>query len=165
MPIPMVPEHRCLPDLPPLLWISICRGCERALPLSTHHPRCLCLDTSFCRYHHLPLSVLCTIENPLNWAHCYGYRHPAGGGINRSQKWRYHCGICIKTPYLLRNGHVLQKNDSHEFLSLLLQICMDGLGHQDSIYAFLAWTHSENTLLWRRKETLPREMTLLTSLR
>lgn len=119
-------------------------GCECALPLSTHHPQWLCLDTSFCWYHQLPLSILRTIENPPIWAHCYGYWHPAGGGINRSHKWRYYCGICIKTPYLLWNGHVLQ-NNSHEFLSLLLQICMDGLRHQDSIYAFLAWTHSENT--------------------
>lgn len=142
---PMVSEHCCLPDLPPLLWIIICLGYECALPLSTHQPQWLCLDTSFCWYHQLPLSILRTIENPPIWAHCYGYRHPAGGGINRSHKWRYYCGICIKTPYLLWNGHVLQ-NDSHEFLSLLLQICMDGLGHQDSIYAFLAWTHSENTL-------------------
>lgn len=154
-PIPMVSEHCCLPDWPRLLRIIICLGYECALPLSTHHPQWLCLDTSFCWYHQLPLSILCTIENLPIWAHCYGYRHPEGGGINRSHKWKYHCGICIKTPYLLRNVHILQ-NDSHEFLSPLLQIYMYGLGHQGSVYTFLAWIHSENTFYsGEERENLP----------
>lgn len=154
LPIPMVSKHRCLPDLPRLLRIITHLGYERALPLTTHHPPWLCLATSFFWYHQLPLSVLRTIENLPTRAHCYGYRHPAGGGINGSHKWRYYCSICIKAPYLLGNIHVLQ-NDSHEFLSLLLQICMDGLGHQGSVYTSLAWTHSKNTFYREERENLP----------
>lgn len=64
-------------------------------------------------------------QRALHQSHCYGYRYPVGSGTNRSPKWRYHCSICIKTPYLLWNSRVLQ-NHSHKFLSLPLQICIDG---------------------------------------
>lgn len=91
-------------------------------PWCTHHPQCL--DNPLCCYHQLPLSGLCPTENPppepLLWL-----QHPVGSGANSSCKWRYHCRICIKTPYLLWNSPVLQ-NHSHWFLSLPFQICIDG---------------------------------------